>query len=140
MVGRWSEAEHLAALATPNYAYLLGTAEGGTPAAFAIVRDIDDGHGNVCLKRIAVASPGAGFGGRFLGAVVDWAFRETSVHRLWLDVLADNARARHVYRARGFVEEGIMREAYRLPDGNRIDLALMSLTRPDWVLRADIAD
>jgi RimJ/RimL family protein N-acetyltransferase len=67
--------------------------------------------------------------------VVRWVFTETGAYRLWLDVLADNARARHVYGAHGFVEEGLLREAYELPDC-RIDLILMSLLRPDWLKRA----
>ena len=78
MVGRWSEPEHLAALARPNHAYLLGTNTAGECAAFAIIRDLDDPHGNLCLKRIAVTNPGRGFGGKFLGLVVDWAFSETA--------------------------------------------------------------
>ena len=135
MVGRWTEAEHFAALSNPGYAYLVGTGDMGHAAGFTILRDIDDPHGNVCLKRIAVAQPGRGFGGAFLGLVLAWTFAETPAHRIWLDVLADNKRARHVYTAAGFVEEGLLRQAYRLPQGGRIDLVLMSLLRPDWLAR-----
>jgi len=133
MVGRWSEAEHLAALARPNHAYLLGTNTAGECAAFAIIRDLDDGHGNLCLKRIAVTNPGRGFGSKFLGLVVDWAFSETTGYRLWLEVLVNNARARHVYSSHGFVDEGLLRGAFKLPDNSRIDLVLMSLTRSEWI-------
>jgi RimJ/RimL family protein N-acetyltransferase len=101
--------------------------------AFAIIRDLNDIHGNVCLKRIAVAAPGQGTGSRFVGMIVRWVFTETSAYRLWLDVLANNARARHVYLTHGFVEEGLLRAAYKLPDESRIDLILMSLLRPDWL-------
>jgi hypothetical protein len=45
--------DHRAALAATGYAYLLAMDGSQKPAAFAIVRDIDDAHGNVCLKRIA---------------------------------------------------------------------------------------
>ncbi len=136
MVGRWSEETHRTALATAGHAYLLGIDAAGERAAFAIVRDLDDAHGNVCLKRIAVTAPGRGVGGGFVGAIVRWAFTQTAAHRLWLDVMAHNARARHVYAAHGFVEEGVMRGAYRGTDGERIDLVLMSLLRPDWQARA----
>lgn len=135
LVGRSSKDEHFMALAAPGIAYLLGRSEGGEPMAFAIFRDIDDAHGNVCLKRIAVVRPGARFGSRFLHMVVDWAFREIPLHRLWLSVLADNLRALHVYRTQGFVEEGVMREAFRFPDETRADLIIMSLTRPEWITR-----
>ena len=132
MVGRWSEEDHLAALRAPDHAYLLGMDAAGERMAFAIIRDLNDAHGNVCLKRIVVAVPGQGIGSKFLDMVVRWVFTETGAYRLWLDVLADNARARHVYGAHGFVEEGLLRDAYKLPDESRIDLILMSLLRPDW--------
>ena len=135
MVGRWSEEDHLAALRDPGYAYLLGTNADGERMAFAILRDLNDAHGNVCLKRIAVPAPGNGIGTRFLGTVVRWVFTETEAYRLWLDVLADNARARHVYLSHGFIEEGVLRNAYKLMDESRIDLILMSVLRPNWRLR-----
>ena len=136
MVGRWSEEDHLAALRAPDHVYLLGMDAFGERMSFAIIRDLNEAHGNICLKRIAVAVPGQGIGSRFLGMVVRWVFTETGAYRLWLDVLADNARARHVYGAHGFVEEGLLRDAYKLPDESRIDLILMSLLRPDWLQRA----
>jgi RimJ/RimL family protein N-acetyltransferase len=135
LVGRWPEEDHLAALRAPGYAYFLGVNEAGEHMAFAIIRDINDAHGNVCLKRIAAAVPGQGVGSKFLGMVVRWVFTETDTYRLWLDVLSDNARARHVYLSHGFVEEGLLRNAYKLTDDSRIDLILMSLLRPDWRLR-----
>jgi GNAT superfamily N-acetyltransferase len=140
LVGRWSEETHLAALRTPDHAYLIGTDAAGEQIAFAILRDLNDVHGNVCLKRMAVAVPGQGIGSRFFGMVVQWVFTETGAYRLWLDVLADNARARHVYLAHGFVEEGLLRGAYKLPDESRIDLVLMSLLRPDWLQQMDRAN
>ena len=139
LVGRWSEEAHRAALTTASHAYLLGIDAAGERAGFAIMRDLDDAHGNVCLKRIVVTAPGRGVGTAFVGALVGWAFTQTAAHRLWLDVMAHNARARHVYAAHGFVEEGVMRGAYLGADGGRIDLVLMSLLRPDWRQRAGAA-
>jgi ribosomal protein S18 acetylase RimI-like enzyme len=107
----------------------------GERLAFVIIRDINDTHGNVCLKRIAVVVPGQGIGSRFLRMVVRWVFQRTDAYRLWLDALADNARARHVYVSHGFVEEGRLRSAHKLMDESPIDLILMSLLRPDWQLR-----
>jgi RimJ/RimL family protein N-acetyltransferase len=40
-----------------------------------------------------------------------------------------------VYLSHGFVEEGLLRKAYKLMDQNRMDLILMSLLRSDWRLR-----
>ena len=40
-----------------------------------------------------------------------FAFEEREAHRLWLDVLEDNQRARGLYLSEGFIEEGRLREA-----------------------------
>jgi diamine N-acetyltransferase len=133
MVGRWTADQHKAAYSKPSYAYLIGTEIGGEAFGFAIIRDLDDPHGNVCLKRIATVSPGRGYGTPFLGMVLDWVFREATAYRVWLDVLADNDRAQHVYMRGGFTKEGLLRRAYKLPDESRIDLILMSILRPEWL-------
>jgi RimJ/RimL family protein N-acetyltransferase len=136
IVGRWTEAAHLAAIVNPAYAYLVGTDAAGGSAGFVILRDLDDPHSNVCLKRIAVEQPGRGFGSTLLRLALSWTFSETLAHRIWLEVVADNSRARHVYAAAGFVEEGLLRQAWLLPDGGRIDLILMSVLRADWLQQA----
>jgi len=130
-VSRWNEARHLAGIAGDTTAYLIG-GRGAEPEGFAILGDLDESNGNVLLYRIVSVRPGTGFGGPFLSAVVDWTFRYTAAHRLWLDVVADNARARHVYERAGFVAEGVMRQSYVTVAGERVDLAIMSLLRPEW--------
>ena len=57
------------------------------------------------------------------------------MHRLWLDVLEHNARARHVYRQIGVTEDGVWRQSYRMPDGGRISQILMAMLRPEWEAR-----
>jgi hypothetical protein len=64
-VGRLSEAEHRAMLMSSNYAYFAGEAPDGAIAAFAILWDLEDAHGNVYLKRIAAGRPGEGVSGAF---------------------------------------------------------------------------
>ena len=132
-VGRSSAEFHARAIIDPDYAYLVGLDADGTIGGFGILRGLSDTMGNVTLKRIAVASPGKGFGTALLHEIIDWVFTETAAHRFWLDHIITNDRARHVYEQCGFRREGVMREAYAMPDdGRRIDLALMSLLRPEW--------
>ncbi len=131
-VGRWTEAQHRAALAAPDCIYLIGARDGETPQGFAILRELDHAYGNVCLKRIAVLDAGRGFGQEFLQAVMDWVFTQTQTHRFWLDVIEQNVRARHVYAKLGFVEEGRKREGHVLPDGSRTSYRLLSILRPEW--------
>jgi RimJ/RimL family protein N-acetyltransferase len=132
LVGRSTRAEHVAMLASPRFTYFLGVSGEGAVLAFAILRDHDDPHGNLYLKRIAAERPGAGIGVAFSTLLLDWVFRETKTHRFHLDCFAHNARARALYDKLGFTRDGVLREAYLAPDGSRRDLVLMALTRPEW--------
>ena len=133
-VGRSSEREHRAMMAQANYAYLIGE-KSGAIVAFAILRDLDDPHGNLYLKRVAVAPTDVGLGGAFLTLVTAWVFSRDPVHRFWLDCFAHNARAQRAYEKLGFTRDGVLREAYLGADGVRRDLTLMALTRPHWAAR-----
>jgi RimJ/RimL family protein N-acetyltransferase len=134
LVGRWSEQQHRDAMADSNYLYYLGARSGQAAQAFAILRDLKDPNGNLYLKRICVLHAGEGFGQPFLRAVMDWVFGETEAHRFWLEVVEDNHRARHVYAALGFVEEGVAREVYKRNDGSRGSGVQMSILRREWEL------
>lgn len=131
-VTRWSEARHRAVLDDPAFATLIGHDGDETARGFVLFGGRDDPHGNLCMLRIVVDRPGEGLGGRLLDAAVDWAFRETGTHRLWLDVLVENQRARQVYARHGFREEGVFRQSFVRPDGSRTDCAVLSLLRPEW--------
>lgn len=137
LVGRSTLEFHTRAMADPDHAYLVGLAPDGRIEGFAILRDVENPQHNTCLKRLAVRVPGSGFGKPFLGDVIAWVFENTETHRLWLDHIITNDRARHVYEENGFVREGISREAYALPGGSRIDLAVMSILRREWLARHD---
>ena len=139
LVGRSSAEFHARAIVDPDYAYLAGLDANSVIAGFAILRDLTNPMGNTCLKRLAARTPGSGFGKPFLLEVIAWAFMQTNTHRFWLDHIITNDRARHVYERSGLTREGIFRQAYALPDGTRIDLALMSLLRPDWEATSDAA-
>jgi len=133
-VGRSSAEEHRAMMDDVNYAYLIGEANGEV-VAFAILRDLNDPHGNRYLKRVAVARPDRGAGGAFLERVVDWTFDRVGAHRFWLDCFSHNARAQRIYEKLGFTRDGVLREAYLGADGVRRDLTMMALTRPQWAER-----
>ena len=134
-VGRSPRPEHEEMLASSRYVYLLGLGDDGLAFAFAILRDPGDPHGNLYLKRVAVDEPGQGRGVRFLAATLDWAFASTTAHRFYLDCFVENFRARRAYEKLGFTRDGVLREAYLGPDGRRRDLALMAITRPEWMVR-----
>jgi RimJ/RimL family protein N-acetyltransferase len=131
LVGSWREDQHRRMLADPAAAYIVAEDQQGQIAAFAILQGLLSEHRAVELKRIVVGVPNQGLGRRLLTEVVDRAFREYGAHRLFLDVFVNNDRARHVYEAIGFREEGIMRDAvYR--DGAYHSLVLMSLLESEY--------
>ena len=131
-VGRWPDAEHATALASPNYAYFIGLDEAGQPTGFTMIQDRQDVNGNLLFRRIAVARPGAGHGRQIFTATRDWVFRETHAHRLWLVVYRHNTVAHRLYRSCGFEEEGVAREARMLSDGSRVDAIMLSQLRREW--------
>jgi diamine N-acetyltransferase len=131
-VGAWLDDQHRATMADPVWKYLIGSKD-GADRGFVILNGIADRRRNMLLKRIAVHDANAGFGKPFLAAAVDWVFANTNTHRLQLEVVEENARARHVYRALGFADEGFLRECYDHPEsGARANMILMSILKPEW--------
>jgi RimJ/RimL family protein N-acetyltransferase len=131
-VGRSEEDEHRAMLASPGFAYRLGLGAGGAVEGFAILSGVGDTHANLYLRRIAVRRPGEGIGPMLLSRVLDEAFGPLGGERVHLDCFADNARAQGAYAKLGFARDGLLRKAYRLPDGTRTDLVLMALLKSEW--------
>ncbi|HCL66892.1 MAG TPA: GNAT family N-acetyltransferase [Rhizobium sp.] len=131
-LGSFEEAEHLRLIGDASWAYFVATDESGSSVGFAILNDLDNRDGNVCLKRLAMRDAGQGFGTAMLPALLSWIFEETSTHRFWLNVVNYNARGLSLYRRAGFVEEGVKRQSALLADGSRADLVMMSILRPEW--------
>ena len=106
-VGQWSEDRHRATLASPDARYYVSQSETGEICAYAILRGLSETSGSIELKRLVVHPPGLGLGRKILAELLAIAFDQFHAHRLFLDVFADNARALHLYRTSGFVEEGL---------------------------------
>ncbi len=124
----WPAGRHRAALRDPDIAHLV-LVDDGEPVGFVILAGLRDPNRCVELRRIVVARPGQGLGRTALALVLDHAFGALEAHRVWLDVKPDNARARHLYAALGFVEEGVLRDALRTADGYE-SLILMAKLAP----------
>ncbi len=74
---------------------------------------------------------GHGYGTEALNALVDFAFGELPLERIWLKVYAHNPRAQKTYVKAGFVKEGVLRHARR-HRGGFSDSILMSQLRDEW--------
>jgi RimJ/RimL family protein N-acetyltransferase len=68
---------------------------------------------------------GKGYGSAAITAVMDRAFGELGLHKLWLMVFRTNDRGQRLYKRLGFVEEGILREEY-FHEGAWHDMVRMS--------------
>lgn len=134
LVGSWDHERHRREMANPGTAYLVGR-EDGAVMGFVILQGLDGPDLRTHLKRIAVARPGEGTGRVLLRATIDWVFNETETNRLDLDVLVHNERAQRAYKAAGFVEEGILRDYHRAPDGSFRSMKVMSILRAEWRAR-----
>jgi RimJ/RimL family protein N-acetyltransferase len=75
---------------------------------------------------------GRGLGTDAVGALVDFAFGELRMERVWLDTEVSNTRAQASYRKAGFTEEGRLRHAWFV-DGEHVDGVRMSMLRDEWL-------
>lgn len=87
---------------------------------------------DACNLRILVGPEGRGrrLGSEAVRLVIDHAFATTDLHRISLDVQADNVRARRAYAGAGFRVEGLLRDEHTF-DGVRSDTVLMAVLRTD---------
>ena len=65
--------------------------------------------------------------GRALLDRLEWQARQRGLATIWLEVRASNTRARYLYGARGFVEQGIRRGYYPAAGSRREDAVVMKL-------------
>lgn len=86
--------------------------------AFGILAGVNE-PGAVELRRMVVAAEGRsqGLGRLLLRHLLEQALARPQVTRVWLDVGADNMRARSLYRSFGFVEKEAPPGAVLLADG-----------------------
>ena len=129
---RWTRAAHLAAISDPDRAHLMvEEKESGEAVGYLILAAIRSPHRSIEFVRITIDRKGEGYGRECLRAVKRLAFDSMGAHRLWLDVMEHNARAKTLYLAEGFVEEGTLRESVEL-DGRRVSLTVLSMLEAEY--------
>jgi RimJ/RimL family protein N-acetyltransferase len=75
---------------------------------------------------------GMGYGTEAVDALLDFAFGELRLERVWLSTAANNVRAQRSYEKSGFVVEGRLRHAF-VERGGFIDEIRMSILREEWL-------
>lgn len=127
----WPLERHRRALDDPDLAHLLVTDPEG-PVGFAILAGMGGARSVIELRRMVVAPAlrGRGLGRASLRRLIAYAFDELGAHRLWLDVVVENRRAKRLYRSEGFRTEGVLRD--HLPAGGGFrSLEVMSMLAPE---------
>ena len=105
----------------------------GEPQGFAILGDLEHPAQRVELRRLALRPEAFGEGKEFIDAVLEYVLAGLKANRLYLDVAADNDRARRAYERAGMIYEGRLHEHWRRRTGDLVDLALYAMLRDEWV-------
>jgi RimJ/RimL family protein N-acetyltransferase len=131
-VNQWSLVRHAAVCHADDSAhYVIEQVTDCAPVGYCILQGLTDSDQSICLRRLVITEKGRGYGRHALRLIKHKVFAELYAHRLWLDVMEHNQRARHLYEAEGFVFEGILRECSRSEDGF-ISFAIMSILEQEY--------
>ena len=103
----------------------------GSVSLWAIDTLSRNGHLGISLGPHA---RGRGWGSDACRVLLRYAFLHRGLHRVQLEVLADNAAAVRAYEAVGFVHEGRRRESAWV-DGVFVDELVMSVLQREWAAR-----
>jgi RimJ/RimL family protein N-acetyltransferase len=74
---------------------------------------------------------GKGYGSAAIASLLDVAFGELGLHKVWLMVFEKNARSRRTWTRVGFVEEGLLRDEY-FHEGSWHNMVRMGLLQHEW--------
>lgn len=100
-----------------------------TLAGFALFCEIGNPSGRVELRRLGLDVTDAGLGQPFLRALIDHGFDTLNAARIWLDVVRDNPRAQTTYQRAGFTHEGTLRQNWRRPSGDVVDMLVFGMLK-----------
>lgn len=101
--------------------------EDDTPVGSVYIRDIDNVHhkGEYGIFIGEETARGKGIGTRAAHLMVQYAFEELHLHRLFLRVFADNTQAISSYEKAGFTKEAYLRDDVCI-EGQYRDIVLMA--------------
>ncbi|HEY1706960.1 MAG TPA: GNAT family protein [Rhizomicrobium sp.] len=129
-INAWPAERHARAMNDPDFRYLMFE-EQDRAIGYAFLNGLTSPNRAIQLCRVALAEPGGGRGRAACRLIMEEAFDRLGAHRLYLDLFEDNARAEHLYRALGFVLEGLARDAERR-DSEFRSLKLMSILEHEY--------
>jgi RimJ/RimL family protein N-acetyltransferase len=116
-----------------QYQFIICTLDDEKPIGNVMLFEIDTRRGGAELG-IVIGEPdyrGKGFGSDACNAIVDFAFGELRLERVYLSVRADNPSAEAAYVKCGFKKEGVLRHQV-FARGQYFDAVAMSILTDDW--------
>lgn len=132
-VEQWTLEEHTVALTHPDICHcILERQNDGVAVGYLILVGITSYNQSVEFLRLVVTEKGQGYGQQAVRLVQAYAFEELRVHRLYLDAVEGNGRARHIYEKLGFVYEGTLRECFKTQEGYQ-SLIMMSMLEQEYL-------
>lgn len=126
----WTEQRHAAALDDSDLRHLIVEGEDGV-VGFALLAGLTNENSSVEFRRLVIVRKGQGYGRAAVEMVKQMCFEDLDAHRLWLDVVESNDRARSLYESAGFRVEGILRDSLKQGD-EFASLVVMSILRPEF--------
>jgi len=129
----WDVERHRTAFEDPDLRYFI-LDDAGVAVGFVLLAGLAGAHRAVEFRRLVVAEKGRGYGRAAVEAVKRYCFHVLGAHRLWLDVLEQNARARALYESAGFRQEGVLRDCIMRQDGFH-SLVVMSILESEHAPR-----
>ena len=75
---------------------------------------------------------GKGYGQSALKQLLKYSFEDCQLNKVWLVVMKENSKARHIYEKTGFVVEGELSEEYADRTGNFHDMIRMRMLRREY--------
>jgi UDP-4-amino-4,6-dideoxy-N-acetyl-beta-L-altrosamine N-acetyltransferase len=106
---------------------------GGRPLGTVFIKNIDKKNqkGEFGIFIGEAWGRGKGYASLATALILDYAFKELKLNRVYLTVFCDNLPAIKAYERVGFVREGLLRQDYLRSDGF-VDVVYMGITAELW--------
>lgn len=130
-IRQWTRQQHVESLSDGHYGHYIIQNTEGRMLGYIILTGLTNPDKSIEFKRIVIRSKQKGLGKQAVSLVAGKAFNELGAHRLWLEVLPSNKRARSVYSSCGFINEGIHRESVKMGDAF-LTLDVMSMLKHEY--------
>lgn len=123
--------EHLDLIKNEDINHFVIKEDDGSIIGYTILAGLKSAHNSIELRRIVISKKGQGYGRNALKKIKHYCFSELKCHRLWLDVLEINEKARYLYTTEGFKQEGVLRESI-FKDESYQNLIIMSMLKTEY--------